>query len=151
MFVTARAIRVPAARAIPDRVAPLMTAQVALHTVAPVELATPDRVVASTTALAGMRMRVPAGHATRVRAAQLMTAQAVLLIPALVARATRVRADLATQVRAVQVDSAPRCANDGYAISDCRLTIRSSRNRFVPAKTWQKKLAMFLPPLRVSA
>ncbi len=32
-----------------------------------------------------------------------------------------------------------------------RITIRSSRNRFVPPNTWQVELAMCLPPLRVSA
>ena len=39
----------------------------------------------------------------------------------------------------------------GYADLGCGLTMRSSRNRFVPPNTWQVKLAMCLAPLRGSA
>ena len=39
----------------------------------------------------------------------------------------------------------------GGKISECGLTMRSSRSRFVPQSTWQVELAMCFAPLRVSA
>jgi hypothetical protein len=38
-----------------------------------------------------------------------------------------------------------------HLATGARLTIRSSRNRFATAKSWQRKPASFFPALRVSA
>ncbi len=46
--------------------------------------------------------------------------------------------------------AATACSRPASALTS-RLTIRSSRRRFVPAKSWQRKPASFFPPLRHAA